>query len=104
MYIYTVRRSVGGLETCVGDLWPLLGLCGWSWAVLGASVGGSGCTWAAPGAYVGDLSPLFGLYWPSWAALGAYVGGLGVPWGDLGGLRGGLGGNLGGSGGSPGGS
>ena len=66
-------RSGSGLGTCVGDLEPLLGLYGRSWAALGASIGGLGCAWAALGAYVGDLGPLLGLYWRSWAALGAAV-------------------------------
>ena len=66
-------RSGSGLGTCVGDLEPLLGLYGRSWAALGASIGGLGCAWAALGADVGDLWPLLGLYWRSWAALGAAV-------------------------------
>ena len=82
-------------------------LCWWSWAALGAYVGGLGpllglmlLVWAALGpksgpnpgalgAYVGDLGPLlgpmlavlgrsWGLSWRSWAALRAYVGGLGT--------------------------
>ena len=51
-------RSGGGLGTYVGDLELLLGLYGRSWAALGASIGGLGCTWAALGAYVGGLRPL----------------------------------------------
>ena len=54
-----------------------MGLYVRSWAALGSSIGGLGCTWAALGAYVGDLGPLLGLHWRSWATLGAYVGGLG---------------------------
>ena len=67
----------GGLGIYVADLELLLGLCGRSWAALGASIGSLGCTWAALGAYVGDLGPLLGLYWRSWAALGAAVCGPG---------------------------
>ena len=70
-------RSGGGLGTYVGDLEPLLGLYGRSWAALGASMSGLGCTWAALGASIGDLEPLLGLYWRSWAALGAAVCGPG---------------------------
>ena len=66
-------RSGGSLGTYVGDLELLLGLYGRSWAALGASIGGLGCTWAALGAYVGDLGPLLGLYSRSWSALGAAV-------------------------------
>ena len=70
-------RSGGDLETYVGDLELLLSLYGRSWATLGASIGGLGCTWVALGAYVGHLGPLLGLYWRSWAALGAAVCGPG---------------------------
>ena len=101
-------RSGGSLGTYVGYLELLLGLYGWSWAVLGASIGGLGCTWAALGAYVGDLGSILGrswastcgpgpllgplcavlgcswsLCWRSWAALGAYVGGLGPLLGSM---------------------
>ena len=64
---------LAGLGTYFGDLGPFLGLYGRSWAALGASIGGLGCTWAALGAYVGDLGPLLGLYSRSWSALGAAV-------------------------------
>ena len=70
-------RSGGGLGTYVGDLEPLLGLCGWSWDGLAASLGGLGPLVA----YVGGLGPLLGLCRRSWAALGAYLGGLGLLFG-----------------------
>ena len=43
-------RSGGDLGTYVGDLELLLRLYGRSWAALGASIGGLGCTGAALGA------------------------------------------------------
>ena len=81
-------------------------LCGWSWAVLVASVRGLGpllgpmlAVLRGLGAYVGGLRPLlgpmlavlgrsWGICWLSWAALGPYVGCLGAYVGGLGPLLG----------------
>ena len=97
------------------DSWSnvkLKGLCGWSWAALGAYVCGLGSLWGASagglgsllgplwavldsswglcgrswvalGASAGDLGPLLGLCRRSWAALGASVGDLGPLLGPL---------------------
>ena len=79
-------------------------LCGWSWAVLVASVRGLGPllgpmlavlgrSWAyvdGLGALLGPMLAVLGrswdLCWRSWAALGAYVDGLGPLLGPVGGL------------------
>ena len=70
-------RSGGGLGTYVGDLEPLLGLYGWSWAALGVPIGSLGSTWAALGAYVGDLGLLLG---PKLTVLGRFRGLSGRSW------------------------
>ena len=51
------------------------GVCGWSWAALGAYVAGLGSLLGPLRAVLGRS---WGLCWRSWAALGAYVGGLGL--------------------------
>ena len=56
---------VGGLGAVLGTMLEILGLYRRSWAALGASVGGLGCSWAALGAYVGNLGPTLGLRWRS---------------------------------------
>ena len=70
--------SIDGRCEVEGSLWVVSGrsrgLCGRSWAALGAYVGGLG---RLLGLMLATLGRCWGLCWRFWAALGAFVGGLG---------------------------